>query len=92
LSEKYQVQLAYKTVHKIFWYKLKAKLKTPRPYSIKKDVLAEENLKKKTEIRIEGIIWTIWKRWKNLHFCQDETRLGLKTISGKRITVKFISV
>ena len=46
LIEKYQVQLAYKTVHKIFWYKLKAKLKTPRPYSIKKDVLAEENLKK----------------------------------------------
>ena len=46
LIEKYQVQLAYKTVHKIFWYKLKAKPKIPRPYSIKKDVLAEENLKK----------------------------------------------
>ncbi|MDY7007302.1 MAG: helix-turn-helix domain-containing protein [Cyanobacteriota bacterium] len=46
LIEKYQVQLAYKTVHKIVRYKLKAKPKIPRPYSIKKDVLAEENFKK----------------------------------------------
>ena len=46
LIEKYQVQLGYKTVHKIVRYKLKAKPKIPRPYSIKKDVLAEENFKK----------------------------------------------
>lgn len=38
LIEKYQVQLAYKTVHKIVRYKLRAKPKTPRPYSINKDV------------------------------------------------------
>ena len=34
LIEKYQVQLAYKTVHKIVRYKLKAKPKTGRPFSL----------------------------------------------------------
>jgi transposase len=46
LTEKYQIQIAYKTVHKIVKYKLGAKLKTPRPYSINKNVLGQENFKK----------------------------------------------
>ncbi len=46
LEEKHGVQAAYKTVHQTVRYKLKAKLKTPRPSSLKKDAAEQENFKK----------------------------------------------
>lgn len=46
LEEKHGVQAAYKTVHQTVRYKLEAKLKTPRPSSLKKDAAEQENFKK----------------------------------------------
>ena len=46
LSEKHQIFVNYKTVHKTVRYKLGAKLKVPRPYSIHQDLEAQDNFKK----------------------------------------------
>jgi transposase len=46
LNQECQVVVAYKTVHKIVRYKLKAKLKVPRPRSVKANPQVQEAFKK----------------------------------------------
>lgn len=46
LSQEYQVAVAYKTLHKIVRYKLKAKLKVPRPRSANTKPEVQEAFKK----------------------------------------------
>jgi len=46
LNQEFGVVLAYKSVHKIVRYKLKAKLKTPRPQSSKAKPQVQDALKK----------------------------------------------
>lgn len=46
LNQDCQVVIAYKTVHKIVRYKLKAKLKVPRPHSAKASPEVQEAFKK----------------------------------------------
>jgi transposase len=46
LNQKCQVVVAYKTVHKIVRYKLQAKLKVPRPRSVKANPQVQEAFKK----------------------------------------------
>jgi len=49
LSQKCQVAVAYKTVHKIVRYKLKAKLKVPRPRSANAKPEVQEAFKKNSQ-------------------------------------------
>lgn len=90
LKEKYQLSLNYKTVHKTVRYKLGGKLKVARPYSVNKDEKEEINFKKKLKVGLPILYSLLGKGEKLLYFCQDETRLGLKTIGGKKITLKGI--
>lgn len=46
LEEKHGLKAAYKTVHKTVRYKLQARLKVPRPCSVRKDAEAQEQFKK----------------------------------------------
>lgn len=46
LNQECQIVVAYKTVHKIVHYKLKAKLKVPRPRSVKANPEVQEAFKK----------------------------------------------
>jgi hypothetical protein len=46
LEQKYDVQAAYQTVHGIVRYKLKSKLKVPRPISIEADRQVQDTFKK----------------------------------------------
>lgn len=46
LLAEFGIQASYKVVHEVVRYKLKAKLKAPRPRSLKQDKGAEENFKK----------------------------------------------
>ncbi len=41
VKEKYQISVKYQTLHKQVHYRMNAKLKLPRPSSIKKDKLAD---------------------------------------------------
>ncbi len=85
LMETYELDIPYKTVHKTVRYYLGAKLKAPRPSHIRKDEeevrgfresLPEKisEIKKNTELPVK-------------FFSYDETRLGLITPLGKRITL-----
>ena len=46
LNQEFGINLAYKSVHKIVRYKLKAKLKTPRPQSQKTKPQVQDAFKK----------------------------------------------
>ena len=50
VEEKYQISVKYQTLHKQLYYRMKAKLKVPRPASIKKDKAAGIELKKTKKI------------------------------------------
>ncbi len=85
LMDEYNLDIPYKTVHKTVRYYLGAKLKSPRPSHIKKN---------DDEVRgfIESFPEKISEINKNTDdpvkiFSYDETRLGLITSPGKRITL-----
>ncbi len=90
LNTCFELDLAYRTVHELVRYKLKAKLKVPRPLHIKQNKEAKENFKKQLPSQLEEQINSINKdSEKQLpirYWSQDETRIGLKTITGKVIT------
>ena len=67
-----------------------AKLKVPRPVNIKQQEGAKENFKKKLS---QQIICQLAKHQSSLgiyeqirYWCEDESRLGLKTMVGRKIT------
>jgi hypothetical protein len=47
VEENYHISFKYQTLHKQVHYRMKAKLKLPRPSIIKKDNLADYRVKKK---------------------------------------------
>jgi hypothetical protein len=91
VEENYQVSVKYQTLHKQIRYRMKAKLKVPRRLSNKKDPAAAIEFKKKLENLLKVAFWlesTTPNPAKNglKYWCQDETRIGLKTIERKKIT------
>jgi transposase len=50
LAQEYGLEIPYKTVHKIVHYKLKAKLKVARPFSLKRQEEAVVDFKKNSRI------------------------------------------
>jgi transposase len=88
------IEVSYKVVHDTVHYKMKAKLKVPRPVNIKKEEKAEEEFKKKLSKYLELIqkylIEAKDKTKKIRYWCGDESRLGLKTVEGRAITLKGV--
>lgn len=88
------VEVDYHAVYRTVRYKLQAKLKEPRPSSTKKDD-EEVELFKTNLPNLVNLAQTMWS-WQSGEFkppmavrywCQDEARLGLKTVTGKKITL-----
>ncbi len=73
----------YAPVYRFVRYELKAKLKTPRPRSLKQQ---PENLPrfKKIAMILKGMQPLAGAGRRIRYLCQDETRLGLKTIARRR--------
>ena len=88
VEKNYQISVKYHTSHKQFHYRMKAKLKVPRRSSIKKYNLAGIEFKKKI-LKVAWWLESIGPKPAKSglkYWCQDETRIGLKTIERKRIT------
>ena len=88
------IEISYPTVHRIVRYELKGKLKTPRPTHEKQQPGVIEAFKNHFPDRIKGLINEIRDKWGNkspiCYWFQDETRLGYRTESGRKITRKGI--
>jgi len=90
LSSNLGIEAKYQTVHQLVHYKLKASPKIARPKS------TEQSKKKLDDFRnclaedlamLSWVAITVMGLGDQVRFlCQDETRLGLKTISGRKIT------
>ena len=85
LIENYNLDIPYKTVHKTVHYYLGAGPKTPRPSHIKKNEKEIQDFKESLPEKISEITYNTDIRVK--FFSYDETRLGLITSPGKRITL-----
>ena len=94
LNKECNVDVDYHAVYRTVRYKLKSKLKVPRPSSIKKDD-EEVELFKTNLPNLIKLAQTLssWREgefkppMKVRYWCQDETRIGLKTITGRKITL-----
>jgi transposase len=88
------LEINYSTIYKIVRYELQSKLKTPRPTHEKQAVGVVEAFQKFLPQRIKGIVQDIRaKRLDNreiAYWCQDETRIGFRSESGKIITLKGV--
>jgi hypothetical protein len=83
------VTAAYKTVHKLVHYRLQASPKVVRPRSAALAEAQLEHFKKKLAGDLAMLVWFSLSvlAWGGgiRFFCDDETRLGLKTIVGRKI-------
>jgi transposase len=88
------LEISYSTIHRIVRYELQSKLKVPRPVHEKQSVGVVEAFQKFLPSRIKGIIREIRGKWLDkreiTYWCQDETRIGFRTGSGKKITLKGV--
>lgn len=90
----WDIEMSYTGVHKLVRYRLKAKLKVPRTSHIKQKQGAAETLKKQLNEKIKELIEpreAIVEKYKNIRYwCQDESRIALMTITGKKLTMKGV--
>lgn len=88
------IEVSYKVVHDTVHYQMSAKLKVPRPVGIKHDKEAEEEFKKKLPEPYETIKKHFIppnEQYRTIRYwCEDESRLGLRTEVGRLITVKGV--
>ena len=97
MKKECNVDVDYHAVYRTVRYKLTAKLKVLRSSSLKKDD-EEVELFKTNLPNLVNLAQTLWS-WREGEFkppmevrywCQDEARLGLKTITGRKITLTGI--
>ena len=85
-----QTAVSYSTLHKIVRYELQSKLKVPRPTHEKQAVGVVKAFWEFLPKRIEGLIKEIRSKQSRktdiFYWCQDETRVGFRTESGRKIT------
>ncbi len=84
------VEIGYSTVHRIVRYQLKAKLKVPRPRSLKTTEQQQQTYKKKMPELIQVMTKHFAVERPVRYFCSDESRWGLKTLTGRVITLMGI--
>src|SRR5512139_905509 len=90
LKEEYGLEIHYKTVYQTVHYKLKAKLKVARPTHIKRDDTAVVEFKKKlpTQLELIDVFQEVdGKKRPVRYWSQDETRLGLHTLTRRLLTL-----
>jgi len=88
------IKISCSAIHRIVRYELRSKLKVARPRHEKQAPGVIEVFKKYLPQRIEGIV----KEIKNkeitkqdiVYWCQDETRVGFRTETGKKITLEGV--
>jgi transposase len=94
LEEKLGIEAKYKTVHKLVYYRLKASPKIARPKSLEQSEERLEYFKTKLLENLAMLSWVAITMMSNIgkirFLCEDETRLALKTISGRKITAKGV--
>lgn len=90
LSVCQDIDLSYPTVHRIVRYELKGKLKVARPIHEKQKPGIIQTFKNHFPDRSKGLINEIKDKWGEKatisYWFQDETRLGYRTESGRKIT------
>src|SRR6476469_2942787 len=88
------IKVKYDVVHHLVHDKLKAKLKVPRPVSVKQMEGAIEAFKKKLPQQLEALIEKVRQVYKSCqrlrYWCQDESRMGLHTMRGRLLTLKGV--
>lgn len=88
------IEIGYSTLHKIVRYELKGKLKVPRPSHTKQSPGVIQVFKDYLPIKLKGIIDDFRAKrsdkQKIAYWCQDETKLGFRTISAKKLTLKGV--
>jgi len=94
LEEKLGIEAKYKTVHKLVYYRLKASPKIARLKSLEQSEERLEYFKTKLLENLAMLSWVAITMMSNIgkirFLCEDETRLALKTISGRKITAKGV--
>ena len=90
----HDICVSYTTAYRLAHDELKSKLKVPRPCSIEKKLKAAKEFKKNLRKKIRKAQEMALKRFgttkKCTYWVQDETRVGLKTIFGKTLTLKGV--
>jgi transposase len=86
LEDTCALQVSYGTVYQLVRYRLKAKLKVPRPRSLQQEPQKLNQFQKKIALSLKGMKRLAKSGRRIRYLCQDETRLGLKTIPGRLIT------
>ena len=94
LEEKLGIEAKYKTVHKLVYYRLKASPKIARLKSLEQSEERLEYFKTKLLENLAMLSWVAITMMSNIgkirFLCEDQTRLALKTISGRKITAKGV--
>ena len=88
------MEISYPTIHRTVRYELGSKLKVPRPRHKKQKLGVIEVFKQHLPERIKGLIGEIREKWGDhrdlAYWYQDEARLGFRTESGQKITLKGV--
>ena len=88
------IEISYSTLYKIVRYELKSKLKVPRPIHEKQAAGVVKAFWSFLPKRIEGLVNEIRHKHGRkpdiFYWCQDETRVGFRTESGRKITLKGV--
>jgi transposase len=94
LKVMFELEVSYTVVHKLVRYQLKSKLKVPRPVNIKQVTGAVEEFKKNLSSSLTQILKPLENLIKNYrkvrYWCQDESRIGLITMKGRKITCQGV--
>jgi len=94
LEQQLGISIPYSTVHRLVHDRLQARLKVPRPQSLKQSCEKRDAFKQNLAATVAMLVyfgisvlgWTGQVRF----FCGDETRIGLKTGEGSRITARGV--
>ena len=91
LAQTLGIQASYFVVYQLVRYKLKAKLKVPRPRNHKQDPERFEQFKATLAGHLSLLVAWLLGRFNETYrriryWCEDESRLGLHTLGGRRIT------
>lgn len=94
LTAELGIQVKYDVVHNLVHDKLKADLKVARPKSSEQEPGTVENFKKELSQKLLSLIEEAEEQSKKFkevrYWCEDETRLGLKTIQRRKLTSRGV--
>jgi transposase len=88
------IAVSYQTIHRVVRYELQSKLKVARPYHEKQQPGIIAAFKQHFSVRLQGLLSDIIQKYgqncRVNYWFQDETRLGLRTPSTRKITRKGV--